>query len=170
MNIDDTIAIAQRVLDHLRTGSIADAQSTTEILAAEIANLIVAANVGETVATRIARMQLTDIKETRLETLTIAHPLVDDATFAQISNALRVSRKATVILPAHRYENLSRGKGWARKGKGTSAEWGERVDGGYRVGPGRWTVGASDGFHRKDEDVWNVEHIKMGDMTWTIAN
>jgi hypothetical protein len=93
--------------------------------------------VAETVSDRIARLALEGISEQRLESLSIAHPLVDDATFARLANALRLRRADTITLPAHRFEGLSRGRGWARKGRGASVEWGERVDGGYRVGPGR---------------------------------
>lgn len=75
----------------------------------------------------------------------------------------------TICLPPHRYEGLSRGRGWARKGRGANAEWGERTDGGYRVGPGRWTVGGNDGFSRKGEVIWTVEHIRVGEETWTVA-
>src|SRR4051812_24609057 len=99
--------------------------------------------------------------EKRLETLTIAHDKVDDATFTKLANALRAARKDTVLLPAHRFEGLSRGKGWARKGRGDSAVWGERDDGGYRVGPGKWTVGGNDGFTRKGQDEWVVAHIQV---------
>lgn len=123
----------------------------------------------ESVAERIARLALTDISESRLETLTIAHPLVDDALFAEISNALRVSRGAKVRLPAHRFEGLSRGRGWARKGKGAAAEWGERDGSVYIVGPGKWTIGGDDGFRRKGADEWKVTHVRVGDQTWTIA-
>jgi len=122
----------------------------------------------EAVQERIARLGLT-ASEKRLESLTIAHPLVDDVVFAELAKALRVARQPTIVLPAQRFENLSRGRGWARKGRGDSAEWGERVQGGYRVGPGEWTVGGHDGFSRKGQDEWVVEHVKVGGETWTIA-
>jgi hypothetical protein len=124
----------------------------------------------ETVDARIARLNLTDIGPTRLESLTIAHPLVDDAVFARISNALRVSRNPTMTLPSHRFEGLSRGRGWARNGTGSDVQWGERTERGYRVGVGRWIVGATDGFSRKGQDTWTVEHVTVGDATWTIAS
>ena len=95
---------------------------------------------------------------------------VDMATLTRIAAALRVERKATIVIPMQRYEMLSRGKGWARKGRGDKAVWGERVEGGYEVGAGKWTVGGSDGFSRKGEDQWTVEEIKVGAETWTIAN
>lgn len=69
----------------------------------------------ESVTDRIARLKLEDIGPTRLTLLTEAHPFVDDATFVRISDAMRVSKGATVVLPAHKYEGLSRGKGWARR-------------------------------------------------------
>jgi len=107
----------------------------------------------------------------RMESLRLATEAgADMATLTRIAGALRVARKSTIVLPRQRLENLSRGKGWARKGRGTTATWGERVDGGYEVGAGKWTVGGSDGFTRKGEDQWTVEEIKVGAETWTIAN
>lgn len=94
----------------------------------------------------------------------------EDAVLEALVDARRTSACATIVLPAHRLENLSRGRGWVRKGKGNSADWGERVDGGYRVGPGRWTVGGNDGFHRKGEDMWEVKHLTVGPYTWTVAS
>lgn len=93
-----------------------------------------------------------------------------DAVLGQLADAPRLSRKFTIVLPAHRFENLSRGKGWCRLGKGDSAAWGERVDNGYQVGPGRWTVGASDGFSRKGQDTYTVKHVTVGTETWTVAS
>jgi hypothetical protein len=87
-----------------------------------------------------------------------------------ICDAGRTSTTDTIILPAHRFENLSRGRGWARKGRGDSAVWGERADGGYRVSPGKWVVGGNDGFSRKGEDAWTVTHIQVGSETWTVAS
>lgn len=125
----------------------------------------------ETVADRIARLSLDAISPSRLETLTQAHPLVADATFRLLASAMRVARKASIVLPAHRYESLSRGRGWARQGRGDSAIWGDREDKGYRVTTtGRWVVGASDGFSRKDETTWDVTRVVVGAETWTIAN
>lgn len=111
-----------------------------------------------------------DVPETRHRNLTAAIELgADDAALTALCEARRTSRKSTIVLPPQRLENLSRGRGWARKGRGQSAEWGERVDGGYRVGPGRWIVGGSDGFSRKGEDEWTVKNITVGAETWTIA-
>jgi hypothetical protein len=113
-----------------------------------------------------------EVSDRRKETLSRAIELgADDATLAALRDAVRVSRKLTIVLPANRLERLSRGRGWARKGKGPSAAWGERVDGGgYSVGPGHWSVGASDGFSRKHYDEWTVKHIAVGGETWTIAS
>lgn len=93
-----------------------------------------------------------------------------DSLIVVLVEARRVSRTDTVVLPQQRFEQLSRGKGWCRKGRGSSAEWGERDDSGYRVGPGRWTVGGNDGFSRKGEDVWLVKNVTVGDKIWTIAD
>jgi hypothetical protein len=112
-----------------------------------------------------------EVSDPRKESLRIALELgADLATLTALRDSLRVSRKTTVVLPKNRLEGLSRGRGWARQGKGTNVVWGERVDGGYRVGPGRWSVGATDGFNRKRSDDWKVEHIQVGSETWTIGN
>lgn len=110
------------------------------------------------------------VSDPRLDTLRRAVSIgADEHTLALIRGAVRVSKSATIVLPANKLEGCSRGRGWARKGKGNSAEWGERVDGGYRVGPGKWSVGATDGFSRKRSDEWVVRNIKVGTETWTIA-
>ncbi len=89
----------------------------------------------------------------------------------RLAQAIRVKQGKTIVLPPHRYEGLSRGRGWCRMGRGSSVEWGEREDkGGYRVGPGVWTIGATDGFARKGDDRWTVEHLPVGAETWTIAD
>lgn len=125
----------------------------------------------ETVAERIARLQLTGLSEGRLESLALAHPLVTDEIFTLLANSLRVRRRATMILPAHRLEGMSRGRGWARKGHGDRAVWGEREDGGYRVSePGRWIVGGHDGFSRSGENSWDVRHVTVGTETWSVAS
>lgn len=111
-----------------------------------------------------------DVTESRKETLAIAAD--NGATTEQLivlRDAVRVSRKDTIILPAHRYENLSRGRGWARKGSRDNAVWGDREEGGYRVDAGNWTVGGNDGFSRKDETKWTVKNITIGAVTFTIA-
>jgi hypothetical protein len=115
------------------------------------------------------------ITAARTESIEIAVELAcSDAALQAIIGAVRVSRSNTIVLPAHRFERLSRGKGWARKGRGATAVWGERDDadpnGGYRVGPGRWTVGGNDGFSRKGETVWDVQHIDVGGQIWTVAS
>lgn len=94
----------------------------------------------------------------------------DEYTLCELVRARRVSKSATIVLPPHRFERLSRGRGWARKGSHATATWGEREENGYRVGPGRWVVGGSDGFSRKGQDTWTVEHVQVGSETWTIAD
>lgn len=125
----------------------------------------------ETVDERINRLTPTEeLSPGRRESLALAHAAaVDDEVFTKISTALRCSRTSTIVLPPQRFELLSRGRGWCRLGKGSTAQWGERAEGGYAVGPGRWTVGGNDGFHRKGEDVWQVAHITVGADTWTLA-
>lgn len=116
----------------------------------------------------IGSMEVTD---SRKETLARALELgASDERLVELRDAPRVSRKETIVLPPHRFEGLSRGRGWCRKGRGDSAVWGERTDqGGYRVGPGRWEVGATDGFARKRTVSWDVRHVVIGGETWTIA-
>lgn len=112
-----------------------------------------------------------DVTDMRKETLQIA---IDNGAsreqITQIRDAVRASRKETIVLPFHRFELLSRGRGWARKGNRDKAVWGEREDKGYRVGAGSWTVGGNDGFSRKGETKWEVKNIAFGGVTFTIAN
>jgi hypothetical protein len=125
----------------------------------------------DSILARYAAGNTAPINPTRRERLAQAIELgASDAALEKLCDAKRTSTTDTIVLPAHRYENLSRGKGWARKGRGDKAEWGERDDGGYRVGPGRWTVGGNDGFTRKGEDTWKVEHVTVGAETWTVAS
>lgn len=81
------------------------------------------------------------------------------AQLKKIAQAWRVG-EGSVILPAGKYEALSRGKGWCRLGTGSNAKWGSRVDGGYMIEEGgKWTVGSSDGFSRKDSDTYKAEEV-----------
>ena len=113
-----------------------------------------------------------DVNDARREILLIAIALgANDKILITIRDAMRVSRTDTVVLPPGRFEHLSRGKGWARLGKGDNVTWGERAEkGGYRVGPGKWAVGSSDGYTRKDSIPWTVKHITVGAETWTVAS
>lgn len=112
-----------------------------------------------------------DVSDARRERLARAIEIgASDAVLVKLRDANRTSTSRTIVLPVQRFETMSRGKGWARKGRGSSAEWGERVDGGYEVGPGRWTVGGNDGFSRKGEVSWVVAHVEVGTETWTIAD
>jgi len=112
-----------------------------------------------------------NISEARMKLLEEANPLVaNDEIFVKLAASVRISKNPTVTLPAHRYEGLSRGRGWARKGKGRSAVWGERCEGGYKVGPGNWEFGGHDGFNRKGSIHWEVEAVPVGQETWLVAN
>lgn len=126
----------------------------------------------ETVADRLVRLAPSATpSDGRLESLRLAAEAgVSDELFVLLAEATKLFRGPKATLPAHRFEGLSRGRGWCRKGKGTNAEWGSRGDHGYTVGAGRWVVGGSDGFSRKKEDIWDVVHVQVGDKTWTIAN
>jgi hypothetical protein len=107
----------------------------------------------------------------RRESLRIAAELgADTATLRQLAAATRLRRGDTAILPAGRYAHLSWGRGWARKGRGENAVWGERTEAGnFRVGPGKWVVGSNDGFRRKETTSFNVRHVQVGEQTWTIV-
>jgi hypothetical protein len=107
----------------------------------------------------------------REATLTAAIKLgASAAALRSIALSRLVSKSLTIALPPHRYEGLSRGKGWARKGSGDSVVWGEKAREGYLVGPGRWVVGGNDGFNRKGENHWEVEHVQVGSSIWTVAD
>jgi hypothetical protein len=80
----------------------------------------------------------------------------------EIACASRVARHMTIALPAGRYAHLSRGRNWQRRSDGVF------VDG--EVGAGRWTVGSTDGFNRKDRTEWKVKNIQVGDQPWTVAS
>ena len=111
-----------------------------------------------------------DVDDARRETLLIAIALgASDKILVAIRDAARVSHKDTIVLPPGRFEHCSRGRGWARLGKGDNVTWGERDAKGYLVGPGKWAVGSSDGYKRKDSVAWNVKHISVGAETWTVA-
>ena len=124
----------------------------------------------ETLDERIARIVARPTLEGERELLADAHALeCSDEVFKQIADAHHVGQGLTVELPLGKYEHLSRGRGWARKGRGDRVAWGERTRDGYTVGPGRWTVGSTDGFSRKSSVDWWVEHVQVGAQTWTLA-
>lgn len=134
---------------------------------------VVAQHAAETIDARIARLGIVDVSESRLESLSMAHVAgVDDATLRTLADAARLKRDRWIVLPSGRYEKLSRGKGWARLGRGKDASWAERTEeGGYKVArAGEWTVGSDDGFQRKDQVEWKVRHVTVGDAVWTIAD
>lgn len=119
---------------------------------------------------RMAQFEGKSMTDARRETLRIACELgVSDDVLNTLANATRVNRGETITLPA-RYLHLSRARGWARKGKGDTAEWGEKDGNGFRVGPGKWLVFSTDGFRREERVEWTVKHVAAGDQTWTIAD
>jgi hypothetical protein len=79
-----------------------------------------------------------------------------------IAEALVVSREDGITVPAHRYESMFRGRGWARleKGDGDGEVWAERVAGGYRLRKeGRWIIGGSNGLTHEGETTWDVRRV-----------
>lgn len=102
------------------------------------------------------------ISASRALTLIVAAAAgISPAQIKKIAEANRVSAsEAGILLPAGRYEKMSRGRGWCRQGKGDAVTWGERTEGGYRVSAeGRWDVGCTDGFSRKDSVRWDVSRV-----------
>lgn len=78
------------------------------------------------------------------------------AEIRKYGDAVRIGSVEGITLPAGRYGNLSRGKSWCRKGSGANAVWANN-DGGHRVAEaGKWIVGSSDGFARKEQTQWDV--------------
>lgn len=150
-----------------------DVAAKLSMALATLRELVVETTGDERLASALAYYAATNtdpIPEVRRERLAQAVELgADDALLRVLCDAVRISRTDTILLPAHRLEGKSRGKGWARKGNRDSAVWGEREEGGYRVGPGKWTVGGNDGFSRKGEATWDVTNIAVGIETWTIA-
>ncbi len=55
-----------------------------------------------------------------------------------------------------RYGGLSRGKVWGKVDGSTPARWAEKSGGALLLTPGKWFVGSSDGFSRKDSAVVTV--------------
>lgn len=110
------------------------------------------------------------VKPDRAKTLIRAAAAgLSPAQLKKIAEAWRVSSKPEgVRLPAGKYENLSRGKGWCRLGSGSNVTWADRHDdGGYLANEaGKWVVGSSDGFNRKDSSTYKVE--KVGDF-WVAS-
>lgn len=111
------------------------------------------------------------VSASRQESLVLAMRLgADAATLILIAEARLVARSGSIVLPG-RYTTCSRATGWARRGWGPNSEWGTFDRAGWRVAvPGRWFVESSDGFSRKERAEWDVEHISVGDQTWTLAH
>jgi len=93
----------------------------------------------------------------------------------QLITVRRVAYDGTVTLPHGRYHRLSRGKGWARLGRGDNVQWGANTGKTWRVtSPGEWTVQSSDGFDRDETTTWEVYaldfHSDTGAHRWLIAD
>ena len=110
------------------------------------------------------------ISDLRTESVRIAiQNGADRGTIEAIRDATLVARRATIVIPT-RYLLLSRGRGWARQGRGPEAIWGKQDGFGFRVGAGEWTVFSSDGFSRDVKVEWSVRHINVGTETWSLAD
>jgi hypothetical protein len=147
----------------------------TGITAEQLATLD--AQLRESTEVRLYALVDGEVSEARRETLRRAIELgASDEILTAIMDAVRVNRNASwIALPPHHYESLSRGRGWCghlgRRTRGSFDRFAEEVDGQYRADePGRWRVGASDGFTRKGAVDWVVAHVVVGDQTWTVAS
>jgi hypothetical protein len=134
--------------DSLDQAAIAAAQATLDAFCGQVRELV-------------AVITSREITDERCHTLVVAAAAgATPADLKAVAEATRASRGAYIWVPCHRYEGLSRGRGWARLGSGKDVVWGERANGGYRLRQeGRWTVGGHDGFQRKGETVWNVRRV-----------
>lgn len=142
---------AQSIEDQLAAEAAAKSEKEALTAARTAKGKEIAAQLGETVS------------DVRAVSVAIAQDLgADLATLRAIISASRVSRKDTITLPRGRYGTCSRGRDWCRSSDG------EFYDD-HEVGPGKYTVGSSDGFSRKEKTPWTVEHITVGEKTWTIG-
>ena len=80
------------------------------------------------------------------------------ADLARIAAAPYASIGDTVAV-ATRFGHLSRGKAWARQGKGSKVTWAKKSGGTVYLTPGIWTVGSDDGFGRKEASEWTVSLV-----------
>jgi len=87
----------------------------------------------------------------------------DFKTLLKLAKAEKLSRRDWIELDRGPYDHLSRGRGWCRRKDGVFFN-------DYKVGPGEYTVGSTDGFRRTKRFNYKVEHVKVGDEVWTIAN
>lgn len=92
---------------------------------------------------------------------TVAVALLNGASVAELARiaaAKKASRGASVRVST-RFGALSRGKCWARMGRGQSVEWADKDGGAVMLPAGKWTVGSDDGFSRKEQTEWTVVSI-----------
>lgn len=93
----------------------------------------------------------------------------DDETLALLAGASRLQRRDHLRVET-RYGGLSRGRAWGRQGRGDNVRWAAKDGGVVLLTPGKWTVGSSDGYRRKESpEDWDVRHVRVGDETWTIG-
>lgn len=154
----------------LNEALIARINNNPEMLAAVLAT-VEKFGVGDSFEDRLEGLGLRLPDEGRNETLRVAHEAgVSDEDLLRIAGSIRVSRGPTIEVPL-KYGHTSRAKSWARLGSGDYVEWGE-IDGSRATlhDEGEWVVFSSDGFKRQKKTTWKVEHVQVGDQTWTIAS
>lgn len=113
--------------------------------------------------------ELESVTQARLDFLK-ANPTCTDKQIEAVLEAHRFSAGDHILLPSGRYDNLSRGRGWCRLGRGPDAQWAHDDGDGYIVSKtGTWTVGSTDGFSRKENLTYKVKKLKVGSSVCWIA-
>jgi hypothetical protein len=139
-----------------------------EALAADVVDLDAAADVAiDALCTVLGATSAPS--DARRESLRVAVGLGAEVDVMRtLALATRLNRKDWVPLPAGRHAGLSRGRDWCRSREGGG--FADRRDGGgFRGTPGKWEVGSTDGYSRKDKVAWDVSHVQVGAETWTVA-
>ena len=91
----------------------------------------------------------------------LAIAAANGATLAELARIAAAPYAAVgdTVAVGTRYGHLSRGKAWARQGKGAAVVWAKKSGGTVHLTPGNWTVGSDDGFKRKERVEWNVSVV-----------
>jgi hypothetical protein len=114
------------------------------------------------------------VKDRRREFLLRAMELgaTDDA-IRTLAKSKKIFARPNGNLSPLRYESLSRGRGWCRLGKGDNVVWAQKGDDGRYIidMEGRWSLGATDGFSRKETEEWVAKRVKINStVSWMTLN
>lgn len=121
---------------------------------------------------RIAALPAVEaLKPARIETLAAAVEAgVSDTGLEKLATAWGTSKRHEITLPFGAHETgRGKGRGWARMGTGSDALWGVDAERGFKVGPGEWTVGSTDGGAKSSRDRWLVEEVTVGAERWLVS-